>query len=198
MVRLLLEYGASPSFEILRQACAVGILEVVRVLVDTGIDINRDDGEDVPLLHVAASHSSLEMVQFLIDRGASVILSSTKYGSPLIAALKGSMATFLRAYSQIESCRSLAEQLPLSAHLYNIDVSIKGMVSQEKPGYKEVSQCEQIARSLLNAGAEIVTTTRNFGNTLHIASYMGSEVSFVICLRGWQTSTSSGGITVAH
>lgn len=176
MVRLLLEHGVPPSFEILRQACSAGILKVVRVLIDTGIDINRDDSEDAPLLHVAASHSRLEVVQFLIDRGASVTLSSTKYGSPLIAALEGSMANFLRAHSQPESCRSLAKQLPLSTDLYDTDVHIKGRWSQEKPGYKEVSQCEQIVRSLLKAGAEIVTTTRNFGNPLHLASYMGSEV----------------------
>jgi ankyrin repeat protein len=31
-------------------------------------------------------------------------------------------------------------------------------------------------RSLFDAGAEMDTTTRNFGNALHLASYMGSEV----------------------
>ena len=51
-----------------------------------------------------------------------------------------------------------------------------GTKSQQKPGYKEISQCEQIVRSLFDAGAEMETTTRNFGNALHLASYMGSEV----------------------
>ena len=44
------------------------------------------------------------------------------------------------------------------------------------PGYKQVSQCEQMVRSLLDAGAEMDTTIRNFGNALHLASYMGSEI----------------------
>lgn len=82
MVRLLLEHGVSPSFEMLRQACSAGVLEAVRMLVDTGIDVNEDDGDDAPLLHVAASHSRLDIVQFLINRGASVMLRSTKHGSP--------------------------------------------------------------------------------------------------------------------
>ena len=169
MVCLLLEHGVSPSFEMLRQACSAGVLEAVRMLVDKGIDVDEDDGDDAPLLHVAASHSRPDVVQFLINRGASVMLRSTKYGSPLIAALEGSMAPFLRGCSQSESCRSLAKQLPLPG-LFG------GTMSQRNPGYKEISQCERIVQSLFDAGAQVDTTIRNFGNALHLASYMGSEV----------------------
>ena len=179
MVCLLLEHGASPSFEILRRACSAGVLEAVRMLVDIGIEIDEDDGDDAPLLHVAASHSRPDIVQFLIKRGANVMLRSTKYGSPLIAALEGYMAPFLRGRLQPESCQSLAKQLPLPGPLYvylPYPKIMGGTESQQKPGYKEVFQCEQIVRSLLEAGAEIDTTTRNFGNALHLASYMGSEV----------------------
>jgi len=175
MVCLLLEHSVSPSFEILRQACSAGVLEAVGMLVDTGIDINTDDGDDAPLLHVAASHSRPDIVQFLIKRGANVMLRSTKYGSPLIAALEGSMAPFLRARLQPESCQSLAKQLPLPGPLHDVYI-MGGTQSQQKPGYKQVSQCEQIVRSLFEAGAEMDTNIRNFGHALHLASYMGSEV----------------------
>ena len=171
IARLLLEHGLPPSFEMLRQACAAGALETVRMLVDNGIDIDEDDGNDAPLLHVAATHSNPDIVQFLIDRGANVMLRSAKYGSPLIAALEGTMASVLRRRSQSKSCQSLAGQLlhPYSRH------GIRSM-NPKKPGYKEVSQCEQIVRSLFDAGAKMDTTIRNFGNALHLASYMGSEV----------------------
>ena len=112
MVLLLLERGLSPSFEMLRRACIVGGLEVVKMLVDTGIDINEDDGDDGSLLHVAACHSRPDIVEFLISRGANTMLSSATYGSPLVAALEGTMAPFLRSHSQPESCRSLAMKLP--------------------------------------------------------------------------------------
>lgn len=175
MVHLLLEDGVSPSFEMLCQACSAGVLEVVRMLVDTGIDVNENDGHDALLLHVAASHSKPDIVQFLINRGADVMLRTKKYGSPLIAALEGSIAPFLRGPSQTESCQSLAKQLPLPEPLHDSDP--RGhRESQQKPGYKEVLQCEQIVGSLFDAGAEVDTTIRNFGNSLHIASYMGSEV----------------------
>ena len=168
---LLLEHGMPPSFEMLRQACAAGALETVRMLVDTGIDIVEDDGNDAPLLHVAAMHSNPEVVQFLIDRGANVMLCSAKYGSPLIAALEGTMAPFLRSWPHSKSCRSLAKQLPLPDLLYGS----KGE-GRTTLGYKEVSQCEQIVRSLFDASAKMDTTIRSFGNALHLASYMGSEV----------------------
>ena len=99
MVRLLLVNGVSPSFKMLRRACGAGVVGVVRMLVDTGIDVNGDDGEDAPLLHVAACYSRLDVVQFLISRGANTMLRSVRYGSPLIAALEGTMAPFLRSHS---------------------------------------------------------------------------------------------------
>ena len=99
------------------------------------------------------------------------MLCSTKYGSPLIAALEGYMAPFLRSHSQSESCRSLANQLPLpESKLWK-----SGRFYCVEPGYKEVLQCERIVRSLFSAGATMDTTIRNFGNALHLASYMGSE-----------------------
>ena len=169
MVRLLLEHGTSPSFETLRQACVVGVLEVVKVLIDTGIDVNEDDGNDSPLLHVAACHSRPDIVQFLIGRGANTMLRSATYGCPLIAALEGTMAHFLRSRWQPESCRSLAMKLPRH--------NIRGMTETPKtPGYKEVLQCEQTVRFLFDASAEMDTAVRDFGNALHLASYVGSEV----------------------
>ena len=171
MARLLLEHGLPPSFEMLRQACAAGALETVRMLVDNGIDIDEDDGNDALLLHVAATHSNPDIVQFLIDRGANVMLRSAKYGSPLIAALEGTMASVLRSRSQSESCQSLADQLPLPR-----STSRSMWESRGELRYRKVLQCEQIVRSLFDAGAEMDTTIRSFGNALHLASYMGSEV----------------------
>ena len=139
MVLLLLEHGVSPSFEMLREACVAGVLQVVKMLVDTGIDVNRVDGDDAPLLHVAASHLRSDIVRFLINRGTDVTHNSTKYGSPLIAALEGSQR-------------------------------------QKKLGYKKMLQCEKIVEILFDAGAKVDTIIREFGNALHLASYMGSDV----------------------
>ena len=171
---LLLEHGVPRSFQMLRQACAAGTLKTVRMLVDSDVKIDQDDGIDAPLIHIAASRSNRDIVQFLIDRGANVLLRSEKYGSPLIAALEGTMASFF-LWSRSTSCQSLAKQLPLylPGH-WSETASVKRSGHHKKPGYKE--ECEQIVLSLFNAGAEMDTTIRSFGNALHLASYMGSEV----------------------
>ena len=174
MVHFLLEHGLSPSFKTLRRACGAGVLEVVRMLVDTGIDVNEDDGEDDPLLHVAACHSRPDIVQFLISRGANVLVRSARYGSPLIAALEGTIAPLLRTIWEPKSRRYLAENLPRPM-TQNI-MHRGGRRTQQQSDYKEVLQCEQIVRMLFDAGAEMDTTIREFGNALHLASYMGSEV----------------------
>ncbi len=174
VVCMLLERGVSPTFKILRQACTAGMLEVVKMLVGTGIDVNQDDGDNTPLLHIAASYSKPGIVRFLIDQGANSKLHSTKYGSPLIAAMEGSIAPFLRAYSQPQACQSLADQLPLPNPL-NKYHTMGGKTSQQKPGHKEFSDCEQIVRSLLDGDTEIDMSIRKFGNALHLVSYMGSS-----------------------
>jgi len=102
------------------------------------------------------------------------VLRSPIYGSPLIAALERSMAPFLRCHSQPESCRSLASQLPLPGSMLD-DCFFRDPHTQRKPGFKEIRQCEQIVRSLFDAGAEMDMTVRTFGNAFHLASYMGSE-----------------------
>jgi ankyrin repeat protein len=180
---LLLERVASPSFDLLRQACSAGVLEAVEMLVNTGIDVNENDGVDAPLLHVAASHSRPEIVQYLLDRGANVILRSPIYGSPLIAALEGSVALFVRCHSQPESCQSLAKQLPFPEPMHDF-YSIRGT---------KIRQCEQVVQSLFEAGAEMDTTVRTFGSALHLASYLGSQEIVRYLLQGMDDINIFGG-----
>ena len=173
--------------------CSAGMLEAAKVLVHEGIDINQDDGADTLLLHVAASHSRPSIVQFLVNRGANVTLRSSKYGSPLIAALEGTMVPFLRSSELPESCQSLATLLRHPEPSYDGKVIISNE-HQYKPGYRELSECEQIVRIIFDAGAEIDTTTRSFGNALYLASYMAMKSLSVSCSRGWRRLTSSGSL----
>ena len=163
------------------------------MLVNIGIDVNDSDGVDAPLIHVAASHSKPEIVQFLIARGADVTVRSPRYGSPLIAALEGFMAPFLRSGSQPENCRYLAEQLPRPDISVPDFFTVGGTVSLQKSGYEETRDCERIVGRLFDAGGEMDTTIRNFGNALHLASYMGSQVIVLELLRRTKDVNFYGG-----
>ncbi|KAL8917787.1 MAG: hypothetical protein Q9172_005689 [Xanthocarpia lactea] len=146
ILRLLLGHNLPPSLQILRLACITGDLEAVKLLLDTGINVNGDDGTDEPLLHIAAYHSQPAIVQFLIDCGADVNLQSPNYGSPITSALEGCTASFFPAPSHFLPRKSIDER---------------------------ILQCEQITRSLLDAGSDVDIATRF--NPLYLASYLGSE-----------------------
>ena len=146
ILRLLPEYDVTPSLQVLRLACITGDLEAVKLLLDTGIKVNGDDGTDEPLLHIAAYRSQPAIVQFLIDCEADVNLQSPNYGSPITSALEGCIASFFPAPSHFLPRNSIDER---------------------------ILQCEEITRSLLDAGSDIDNATRF--NPLYLASYLGSE-----------------------
>lgn len=183
VICLLLERVASSSFDLLRQVCSVGVLGAVEMLVNTGIDVNGNDGVDAPLLHVAASHSRPEIVQYLLNRGANVMLCSPIYGSPLIAALEGSMAPLLRSRSQPEPCRSLAQQLPLQESMHDVEIM----------GGTKIRHLERVVQSLFEAGAEMDMTIRTFGNALHLASYLDCQGIVRYLLQGMEDVNIFGG-----
>ena len=172
MARLLLKHRLTLTAETLYQACAAGLEKTARMLLVNGIDVNCDNGTGAFPLHVASSHSHPAVVQLLIERGANVNSPSTKYGTPMVAALEGCLTPFLRVPSQPEPCRSLAKALPLPCP------KIYFVGGEAKPGHKEISRCEQIVQILFDHGAKIDTDIRDFGNALHLASYLGSETIF--------------------
>ena len=189
IVQLLLNYGAPSSSAILRQACAAGLEGTVRTLLESGLNINADDGEGGHVLHVAASHLHLAIVRLLINHGADAHFRSEKYGSPLLAALEGILAPKLRCWVQSEHGRSLATALPLPApppfYLFEDKSSA--------PGYRDFTQCQQIVQTLVSSGADVNTELRGFGNALHLASHMGSEVIVRLLLDKGSDVNSSGG-----
>lgn len=54
------------------RATQYGALDRLRELVDAGQDVNQRDDENVTLLHWAAINNRIEVVKFLLSRGAEV------------------------------------------------------------------------------------------------------------------------------
>ena len=168
IVSLLLDQGVFPSRNMIWSASSGGLLEPVRMLLDEGMDVDEKDENEATPLHLAASHTKPEMVQFLIDAGADVNHHSTKYGTPLVAALERAILPHLDMGERSDEFRKLAEQLGFRPHW---DRSLTGTAWRHT-----VNQCEQIVTILLRAGSQFDTRIRPFGNALHLASRMGSEI----------------------
>ena len=187
LFQLLSQHMVSRSPSMLRQACAGGLVGSAMMLLESGVDINSDDAEGSPALHIAAGHQRPHIVQLLLDHGADVCLQSTKYGSPLLAALEGCTTPKLRSWARGEPAQSLAGALPFSHSL----LIYYGYSS--RPSYKGFTECELVVRKLVDYGADVNTEPRSFGNALHLASFMGSEVIVRLLLNEGADVNSTGG-----
>ncbi|KAI9684613.1 MAG: hypothetical protein M1822_005701 [Bathelium mastoideum] len=133
------------------------------------IDPQRKEGSVGYALHVSAYHLRPNFVLQLVQHGANTNLLHPHYGSPLIAALEG--------------CA-----LPVLIHRaeYSTDGSFTRAFGPEKPTdgsqihYRssldaaEVSECLQVVQTLLDSGADANTELREFGNSIHLAAFIGN------------------------
>jgi hypothetical protein len=74
--------------EPLNNACVFGNLDVARILIGLGADVNRAFGDATPLI-IAAMHGHLDIARLLVGKGADVneaqsMKEGSKYGSTLL------------------------------------------------------------------------------------------------------------------
>ena len=189
MFQLLLEHDIIQSPAIFYQVLEASLKNSIQMMLENGVDVNRDDNSGGHLLHTATSHIHFDIVCLLVDHGSDVQMRDPKYGSPLIAALEGYTAPALRIWAISKPAQSLAEALPLPgppAGLYNI-VGYSGL------GYAKFTECEHIVQTLINQGANASMETRSNGNALHLAAFMGSEMIVQLLVDGGADLNSYGG-----
>jgi ankyrin repeat protein len=59
----------------LHSAAAVGAVEVIGVLIERGLDVNREDRDGLTPLHVACANGELEAVRELLRLGAKLSMT---------------------------------------------------------------------------------------------------------------------------
>ncbi|WP_151735278.1 ankyrin repeat domain-containing protein ['Paenibacillus yunnanensis' Narsing Rao et al. 2020] len=92
----------------LHVAATKGQLEIVKFLIETGIEIEaKDDTFDASALYTAAGEGHLEIVEYLINQGAKIDVSLAQR-NPLFSAIYG---------GHIDTVKYLVEE--------GIDISIK-------------------------------------------------------------------------
>ncbi|KAL9621311.1 MAG: hypothetical protein Q9160_004202 [Pyrenula sp. 1 TL-2023] len=93
VVRLLLDYGTDlnkTSGDSLSQAINVEQLNIFKLLIEKGADINAPDLDGVRPIYHAAHQCQKDMVQILLQNGADVNVLGGFYGFPLTAATSAS------------------------------------------------------------------------------------------------------------
>lgn len=95
MIKLLLDNGADPTLDMsesapIIQACEKGNLEIVKLLLDKGVKINKTYSRDdkTPLMQ-ACYYGYYDIVQLLINKGANVNFKNESGKNAMYYALRG-------------------------------------------------------------------------------------------------------------
>ena len=89
IVELLLEVN-DPNSKELRAAARFGFEDVVRIILEHGVDVNAADPEGVAAIHEAAASGKIDMIHFLLDNDADINAVDDDGFTPLLYAVKES------------------------------------------------------------------------------------------------------------
>ncbi|UCG52123.1 MAG: ankyrin repeat domain-containing protein [Candidatus Latescibacterota bacterium] len=137
-------------------AAATGNIEIAKLLLDAGADIDGGDSDNSTALGVAAMRKQGEMVAFLIERGADVNRRDRKADCPLSFAVYGRDEAIIQQL--LDAGADLYFRNPNGETLLHISCA-RGVRS--------------LVEHLLDNGAEIDARSANLGTPLGYAAMQG-------------------------
>ena len=155
MVQLLLDHGATGVTETIRNAMTEGRTEVLRILLQGGIDVNMkvNTYPSQSILFAAIDSLNIGTVELLLSVGARLDVCF-KRSTPLQHVMK-------RAAIEINS--AVSSSLDKKTH----DVSIA--ISKARTG------CEMIVQTFLKHGVDVNVRDRENNTPLHFAAGLGFD-----------------------
>lgn len=123
LVLVVLEHRQKTS-RMLNLACRLGFREVASEILSSGVKIESEMENDERAIHVTAYNLHVELVSFLIERGADVRYVSTKFGSPVNAALEGLLASDSPRWQSFFPCQG--------DHSISFDIRLERVVNAQE------------------------------------------------------------------
>lgn len=177
--RLLLEY-AHPTMRAFSRICAEGFIVLAQSPHFEGVNVNQpDENNDYPL-QIASANLQVEMVSFLLSRGAKFDGYSSECGTPLELALETCAGSIMRG---LQSDKTLERVQKPSRP------STRGKRTYSPP----LPRCEEIMQLLIAQRAEIRNNHRSYGPPLHLACLLGSKVLVQLLIENGADLTEIGG-----
>ncbi|CAH8870047.1 unnamed protein product [Trichobilharzia szidati] len=219
VVRELLSHGASVHLitkkgnTALHIASLAGHLDIVKLLIDCGADVNAQSQNGFTPLYMSAQENHVEVVQLLLDKSANQALSTEDGFTPLAVALQQGhdrVVSLLlerdsRGKSRLPALHIAAKKddvhaanLLLSNTEINVDhTSASGFTPLHIAAhYGNVN----IARLLIERGANINYQAKNYITPLHVAAKWGKNdvVNLLIQAGAEVNSRTRDGLTPLH
>lgn len=165
------------SLTCLHQSCISGTLEIARLLLECGAQIDIKDKNGNRALHYACQHGKLDLVCFLLQSGADVNEVNSHNGdSPLHVAIQHAL-TPLAANSQPNASEKIVSLL--LSHGARTSLTIKNRTQQQSPlelacelGKTKLVEL-MLKWSLVNNMIDQIRDSSK--NSLHLASKNGHD-----------------------
>lgn len=172
--KLLFEYAPADA-DALASAAAAGLNSVVWMLLESGVDVDAVNLAGNTALLEAAYHLHPDVVETLLEHGASISVTDESRGGPIMSALDRCLG----------SPKSLFR---LSIHPYNatsgrfpsLSDSFVGLPNT-RPSTDDLQACEKIVRLLIEHGVDADDESpsdrsqHSIGSAIHVAAFLGSE-----------------------
>ncbi|KAJ7111250.1 ankyrin repeat-containing domain protein [Mycena epipterygia] len=193
VVRFLVEKGADIdaagefSTSALQAASKGGNMEVVQFLIEKGADINAAGKFSGSALQAASEGGNMEVVQFLVEKGADINAVDGYYGSALQAASKrGNMEVVQYLLEKGADINAVGGEygtaLQAAASWQGSFGALQWLSSPERNTVDTELALTEVARFLVENGANVNTVGGRFGSPLHAACMEGNieTVRFLI------------------
>ncbi|CVL07664.1 related to Ca2+/calmodulin-dependent protein kinase Ibeta2 [Fusarium mangiferae] len=176
----------------LRGWIGTGDIDMVRLLVDRGIDVNAPDENGRTPLHLSATIGNVEMARVLCEGGAVIETTNESGHTPLqVAAMKGHTDVaelLLEKGADIEASDNYGGFTPLGFAASMNHSAVTRLLLDKGANVEATNQVghtplisaaksgsEAVAKLLLNHGAHIEATDKSGGTPLIWAARAGSE-----------------------
>ncbi|KAI9435531.1 ankyrin repeat-containing domain protein [Lactarius indigo] len=156
----------------LHAASLQGHVQVVRSLLQYGVDVDARGLWDWTPLHFASWWGSVDVVQYLLDHGADANSRDKRQTTPLsLAAIRGHLGVVrvLLVHHADVNCRDIEGQTPLH------DASSDDLIKGDHP---------QVVRLLLEHGANPNVRDNNRKTPLHLVPSLKLEVARILLEHG--------------
>ena len=178
-----------------------GYDHIIRILLDSGFDINDQGGyAKGSALHIASAAGHVNMVQILLDRGADVNAQNLFFGSALQAASgKGHQEIVQILLDRGADVNSQSGKpggfLEVVQVLLDRGADVKAPIFRNDSALQaaSISGHKEILQILLDRGADVNAQSGGLGSALHMASASGyKEIVQILLDRGADVNARSG------
>ena len=193
------------AFSLALLATTYNQAKVVKLILDTGLDINKKDPltNNNTLLHSAAHHDHLAVINLLLDEKADVKATNSRGNTPLhLAASQGGVeaAKILIAKGADVDARNKNGDTPLFNAAYNCQNDMTRTLLELKAYDQEnndlgetplhaaaasMKDCVEVVNTFIGAGVDIDATSKNKHTPLLVAATKGHfEVAKILLYEG--------------